>query len=99
MPTRKIDTKLSVSGEKEYRQSISAINQDLKVLGSEMKLATAKFRDNEESVEALTAKNDILSKKFDTQKSKVAELRKVRSDLYERINFQRCCHCTCYPYE
>lgn len=77
MPTRKIDTKLSVSGEKEYRQSISAIDQDLKVLGSEMKLATAKFRDNEESVEALTAKNDILSKKFDTQEKKVAELRKA----------------------
>lgn len=83
MATRTIDTKLSVSGEKEYRQKLSEVNQSLKVLGSEMKLATAKFRDNEDSVEALAAKQEVFSKRVDTQKSKVATLREALSKSAE----------------
>jgi len=75
--TRKIDTKLSITGEKEYRQKFSEVNQSLKVLGSEMKLATAKFRDNADSVEALSARQEILGKRVDTQKTKVATLREA----------------------
>jgi len=41
-------------------------------LDSELKLAAATFDDNADSIEALTAKQDILSKKYDEQKLKVA---------------------------
>lgn len=41
-------------------------------MDSELKLAAATFDDNADSIEALTAKQDILSKKYDEQKLKVA---------------------------
>jgi len=67
--------KLGIEGEKEFKKAISDINSQFKVLGSEMKLATSQFDKNENSVESLTAKNEVLSKQIDTQKNKIDTLR------------------------
>lgn len=86
--------KIGIDGEKQFKQSLADINSSFKVLGSEMKLATSQFDKNEQSVKALTAKNDVLAKQIDTQKSKVQTLRdalknmpKVRMDY--RLSFLR----------
>ena len=77
MATPPLSTKITMDGEKEYKQALSEINSGLKVLGSEMKLATAQFADNADSVEALTAKGDILERQMLTQKEKVETLREA----------------------
>jgi methyl-accepting chemotaxis protein len=68
---------IALDGEKEFRQSITNINKDLKVLKSEVGLVSAEFGDNANSMQALTKRSDVLSKEFDTQKDKVEALRKA----------------------
>lgn len=69
---QEIRTKIAVDGESEYRKACQDINASLRALDSELKLTAARFDDNADSIEALTAKQDILSKKYDEQKLKVA---------------------------
>lgn len=67
--------KIGVEGEKEFKKALSDINQQFKVLGSEMKLATSQFDSSGKSVQSLTAKNEVLTKQIDAQKSKIETLR------------------------
>ena len=69
--------KIGVEGEKEFKKALADINQQFKVLGSEMKLATSQFESNERSVESLTSKNEVLAKQIDAQKDKIETLRKA----------------------
>lgn len=69
--------KIGVEGEKEFKKSLSEINQSFKVLGSEMKLVESEFGKNESSIESLTAKNEVLNKQIDSQKDKIETLRKA----------------------
>lgn len=73
MPT--INTDFKISGEQEYRRSISEINNGLKVLNSEMRLTESQYQDNAKSIDALNAKNDVLERKILSQKEKVETLR------------------------
>jgi len=72
---KKIGAKIALDGEKAFKQAITGINQDLKVLGSEMGKVTAQFGNNAKSVEALTAKQGVYNKQIDEQKKKVESLR------------------------
>ena len=67
--------KIGVEGEREFKKSLSEINQTFKVLGSEMKLVQSQFDKNDNSVEALTARNAALNKQIDTQKEKISTLK------------------------
>lgn len=76
-----IGPKIGVQGEAEFRKEISQINTTLKTMGTEMDKVTSSFIGNEKSVEALTAKNEVLQQRFDelsrkaeVQKSRLAEL-------------------------
>jgi len=69
--------KIGVEGEKEFKKALSDINQSFKVLGSEMKLVESEFGRNENSVQSLTAKNEVLTKQIDSQKDKIETLRKA----------------------
>lgn len=69
--------KIGVEGEKEFKKALSDINQSFKVLGSEMKLVESEFGKNENSIQSLTAKNDVLTKQIDAQKEKIETLRKA----------------------
>ena len=85
-----IKSQIILEGEKEYRAACKGINTSLREIGSEMKLATAEFGDNAESIEALTRKQDILQKQLDEQakKAKAAEaaLKKMREAGIEPTN-------------
>lgn len=80
MSSKGIGVGISLDGEREYRQSISNINQDMRVLKSEMKMVTAEFGDNKDSVQALTAKNKVLNDEIETQKRKVDTLNDALED-------------------
>lgn len=69
--------KIGVEGEKEFKKALTDINQSFKVLGSEMKLVESEFGKNENSVQSLTAKNEVLTKQIDAQKEKIETLRKA----------------------
>lgn len=75
MSTPTLKTKVAMDGEREYKQAITEINSGLKVLGSEMKLVTAIFADNADSMEALSAKGDVLERQILSQKEKIETLK------------------------
>lgn len=67
--------KIGLEGEKEFKKALSEINQTFKVLGSEMKLVSSEFDKNDKSVQALSARNQVLNKEIDAQKDKIETLR------------------------
>ncbi len=69
--------KIGLDGEKEFKKALADINQSFKVLGSEMKVIQSQFDKNDDSVEALTARNQVLGKEIDVQKKKIETLRKA----------------------
>ena len=69
--------KIGVEGEKEFKKMLAEINQNFKVLGSEMKLVSSQFDKNDKSVDALTAQNQVLSKEIDEQKNKIELLKQA----------------------
>lgn len=75
MPT--ISTKFALDGEKAYKAAISDINSGLKVLKSEMNLVSEQYRNNADSMEALTAKGDVLERQYLSQADKVDTLKKA----------------------
>lgn len=60
MAVRTIATDLTLSGETEFNDAMKSVSNNLKTLKSEMKLLSAEFADNADSVEALTAKEKTL---------------------------------------
>ncbi len=67
--------KIGLEGEKEFKKALADINSSFKVLGSEMKLVESQFDKNDNSVQALTARNTVLNKEIEAQKQKVETLR------------------------
>jgi len=67
--------KIGLEGEKEFKKALSDINSSFKVLGSEMKLVSSQFDKNDNSVQALTARNTVLNKEIEAQKQKIETLR------------------------
>ena len=79
-----IGPKIGIDGEKEYRDSINRIITQMKTLSSEMKVVTSEFKDNEDSQEALTKKNEILNKQIETQKNRLALLNEMLEKCTEK---------------
>lgn len=75
--TDNIKTRLAFDGEAEYKAACKELNSNLKLLGSEMKLVTAEYKNNATSTEALKAKQDVLQRTYDEQAKKVAETEKA----------------------
>lgn len=71
-----IGPKIGIDGEKEFRQALSNINQQLRTLGSEMKAVTSAFDANDNSQEALAAQAEVLTRQITTQEAKLAQLQK-----------------------
>ena len=51
-----IGPKIELQGEKEYRKALTDINKEMKVLTSEMKVTSAQFDGNANSMEHLRKK-------------------------------------------
>lgn len=80
-----INTRFTLSGEKEYKQAISEIGSGMKVLDSEMRKVTSAYAQNADSVEALGAKkNDVLERKISTQAEKIEYLKAALQQSAEK---------------
>src|SRR5665648_856109 len=69
-----IGPRLEVQGEREFKSALQSINNEFKLLGSEMKLIASQYDKNDKSTEALTAKSQALGNQIDAQKSKISLL-------------------------
>lgn len=72
-----IGPKIGVQGEGEFKREIASINTTLKTMGAEMDKVTSSFIGQERSVEALSAKNEVLASRMD-ELSKKADLQRAR---------------------
>lgn len=73
MAKRDIGTRISLDGEAEFKSAVKNIDQELRVLASEMGAATSAFDKNNISVSELQTKNEIYSKQIEVQKQKLSE--------------------------
>jgi methyl-accepting chemotaxis protein len=74
---------MKLDGEREYKAALAEIKSGLNVLKSELNLASEQFRDNADSVEALTKKNDILDRTILKQKEKIEQIEKALQSAAE----------------
>lgn len=72
-----INTRFTLSGEKEYKEALSKIGNSMRVLNSEMRKVESEYIKNADSVDALRAKSDVFSKKIGEQKEKIEITRKA----------------------
>lgn len=79
-----INTRFTLSGEKEYKQAISEIGSGMKVLDSEMRKVQSAYAQNADSVEALSAKHDVLERKISTQTEKIEYLKAALQQSAEK---------------
>ena len=71
-----IGPRIGIDGEKEFRQELQNINQQLRTLGSEMKAVTSSFDAGDRSEEALAAQTDVLNRQIDAQRQKLQQLQR-----------------------
>lgn len=71
-----IGARVGIDGEKGFRDSLSAINSEIKTLNSEMKSVVTAFTGMEESEEAVTAKTEVLQKSMEASAKKIELLEK-----------------------
>lgn len=68
-----IGPRIGVDGEAEFRRQLQQVNTSLKTLGSEMKAVTSAFIGQEDSIEALSAQNNVLTKSIEAQRDKLQQ--------------------------
>lgn len=83
MAVRKISTSIKLDGEQEFKKQMASVNSEMKNLKSEMALATAEFKGQANSMEALTTKGQILRREQEQQAEKVRALERAVSDAAE----------------
>lgn len=86
-----IGPKIGIQGEQEFRKELKQINEGIKTLGSEMKVVTSEFTNQEKSVESLTKENDVLNRtinslndRLNLQKKMLEESAKAYGEADER---------------
>lgn len=71
-----IGPKIGIDGEKEFRQQLNNLAQQMRTLGSEMKAVTSAFDANDKSQEALAAQTDVLNRQIATQQQRLTQLQR-----------------------
>lgn len=78
-----IKSQIILDGEKEYKSACKGINASLREIGSEMKLVTAEFSGNADSVEALAKKQEVLQKQLEEQAKKAGAAEEALKKMRE----------------
>lgn len=71
-----IGPKIGIDGEKEFREQINNINQQLRTMGSEMKAVVSEYDNGDRSQEALAAQTEVLTRQIAAQEEKLKLLKK-----------------------
>ena len=79
-----IGPKIGIEGEAEYRKQLQQIITSQKTLSTEMTATASAFDKGEKSVEAYTAKNQVLEKQIDKQKEKMELLQRAVDEASQK---------------
>ena len=71
-----IGPRIGIDGEKEFRQQLQNLNQQMRTLGSEMKAVTSAFDENDDSQEKWAAQSRVLTKQIETQEQRLQQLQR-----------------------
>ena len=82
---KKISVKMYLDGASQFNSDIKKINDNLKLLGSEMKTNQEIFKTSQNSAEALRAKSETLNKQYEQAEKKV----KAYSDRLQEVQKAR----------
>lgn len=74
MAVRTITTRLALDGETQFKQAMAGVNSALRTVKSEIALSEATFKGQANTLDALTAKNKLLTDAIDQQKEKIKQL-------------------------
>lgn len=80
-----IGPKIGIDGEKEFRDALKSMGQQLKTLGTEMKAVTSAFDVDNDSQKKLAAQSDVLSRQLEVQQQRITEIQKALD--YARQNY------------
>ena len=76
MAGKKIGIVLAADGEKQFSQAMQNLNKQARLANSELKKLSAEYEGNANTLEALTKKQEILTKQTDTYSKKAQEAKK-----------------------
>ena len=79
-----INTRFTLSGEKEYKQAISEIGSGMKVLDAEMRKVTSAYGKNADSAKLLGQQNDILQRQIYSQTEKIRYMQEALKNSVEK---------------
>lgn len=74
MAAKKIGAIIALDGEREYKQAVTSCKKTLSQLKAEMELVKAETEGQEDSLDSLGKKHEVLSKILDAQKQKQQEV-------------------------
>lgn len=74
MAVRTVSTSIKLDGEAEFKKQMSLVNSELKTLKTEMQYTEESFKGQANTMEALTAKNELLRRELEQQTEKVKAL-------------------------
>lgn len=80
MAAREIKTTLAIDGEQAFKRGMDEAYRAMKVLGSELKLNTAEFGRNADSLDGLSQRGAILRKEIEQQQKIVKSLAQAVSE-------------------
>lgn len=80
-----IGPKIGIDGEKEFRESLRTMGQQLKTLGTEMKAVTSAFDVDNDSQKKLAAQSDVLNRQLEVQQQRLGEVQKALD--YAKTNY------------
>ena len=75
MAAKKIGAIIALDGEKEFKQNVTSCNKSLSSLKSEMGLVKAQCEGQENSLQSLSKKHEVLIKVLEEQKNKEEAVR------------------------
>lgn len=68
---------IKLTGESEYKKALKDITSDLKLMASELKLATTQFSNGDATIKQTKNSYDNINKSVQVQKEKISELREA----------------------
>lgn len=71
---------IKLQGESEYKKALKEITNNLKVLSSEMKVVDAVYGKNNNSIDALSKRNEVLNETLKSQKGALNEAKKMLNE-------------------
>lgn len=84
MAKRTLEVEMKITREAQYKNALKEIHNGTVVLNTELAKVNAQYALNSNSMEALTAKSDILNRKLLSQKDEVVKLKEAVAEFSEK---------------